>query len=154
MTTLTINDSDVPVVRAGSSNLVWPIIAIALFMLVRAADLPTSGQLIVSIFLLLTIALGIRLFATTLAKVTFLDDAIDVMLAVSKRKIRYEQIEFVELTRMRLTPLLRIRIKSKNSADRLQLAVRGPFTPWGTLNECSSRFRKLLEEKGVRVTEK
>src|SRR6185295_9907306 len=121
MTIFAINNSEVPVVRAGSSNLVWPIIAIALFMLVRASELPPSGRLTISAFMLLTITLGIWLFMTTVARLTFSDDAIDILRAITRETIRYEQVDFVELTRMRLAPLLRIRIMLKMSGRKLQL---------------------------------
>src|SRR5919109_111500 len=149
MTTLSINDSRVPVLRAGSSNMVWPIIGIAVFMLFKAGELPRKEQLLIGIFMLITIALGIRMFVTTAARVTFLDEAVEVLMAVSSKRLRYEQIESVELVRMRLTPLLRVRMKQKGSRRRLQLSVKGPVTGWGTLAECSTRLRKQFEEKGI-----
>lgn len=154
MTTLTINDSTVPVLRAGSSNVVWPIVGIAVFMLFKAAELPGNEQWIVRIFMLITIALGIRLFITTAARVTFLDDTVEVLMAVGSRRLRYDQIESVELVRMRLTPLLRMRLKPKGSRGRLQLSVKGPITAWGTLAECSTKLRKQFEGKGIIVVEK
>jgi hypothetical protein len=149
-----VSNSEVPVIRAGSSNLVWPIMAIALFMLIRSSELPMAGQVTVSVFLLATMALGIRLFITTVARITFLNEAIEVLLAVTSKKIQYHEIDCVELTRLRLTPLLRIRIRLKETGRWLQFSIRGPITRWGTLAESSAAFRTKFESKGVVVRER
>lgn len=152
MKSLTINSSTTPFLRAGRSNAIWPIVAVAGFLLINAGALPPASQFAVSAFVLVTIGLGVRMYITTVARVVFLDDSIEVLRSVDKQHLRYDSIESVELTRLRLTPLLRVRIKSRLSPIKLQFVIPGPMTQWGTLEDCSAKLKLLCEARGLVVT--
>jgi hypothetical protein len=154
MTSLIINSSTSRFIRAGRSNMVWPVVVVGIFIFFNAITLPTvpnSARLVLGGFLLLTMFIGLRTYVTTTARVVFLDDRVQIMLAIYTFEAAYDTIELVQIVRLRLTPLLRIRIKSKSPARTLQFMIPGPFTPWGSLEECSARLQDEFHVKGIQV---
>lgn len=149
MSSLVINGSTTRFIRAGQSNMALPIFAILIFMVANAMTLPNTARIIVGGFLLLTIFIGLRMYLATVARVVFLDDHIQILLAVYKHEIPYNTIESVQIVRLRLTPLLRIRIKSRGNGHTVQCMIPGPFTPWGSLEECSARLLDEFRVKGI-----
>jgi hypothetical protein len=154
MTSLMISESKTPFIRGGRSNMVWPVLAIGVLIFINAMTLPEITRFAIGGFLLLTISIGLRMYVTTVAQVVFLDDRIHVSLAVYEREVRYDTIEVVQIVRLRLTPLLRIRIRSRLTGRLLQVSIPGPFTPWGSLKECSARLAKEFQAKGVQAIER
>ncbi len=154
MTSLIINSSTSRFIRAGRSNIVWPVVAVGFFIFLNAISLPNvpnAARLLVGGFLLFTIFIGLRMYVTTAARVVFLDDRVQILLAIYQFEALYGAIEFVQFVRFRLTPLLRIRIKSRNPARTLQFMIPGPFTSWGSLEECSARLQDEFRVKGVKI---
>jgi hypothetical protein len=152
MNALSINDSTTPFIRAGRSNMVWPVIAVAVVMFSNAMTLPASTRFMVGGFLLFTTLIGIRMYVTTLARVMFLDDRIEILLALNKKEVNYDTIEHLQIVRLRLTPLLRVRIKARGNWRVIQFQIPGPITPWGSLEACRERLLQEFRAKGVQVT--
>jgi hypothetical protein len=154
MSSLIISDSTRRIIRAGRGNIGWPIFAILVFLFANAMKLPNTARIMVGGFLLITMFIGLRSYVTTLARIVFLDDYIQIVLAVYERKVPYDTIESVQIVRLRLTPLLRVRIRSKRIGHSIQFAIPGPFTPWGSLKDCSARLAEQFRVKGVQVIER
>jgi hypothetical protein len=153
VSSLIINNSAKRFIRAGSSNMVLPIFVILIVLIAHVGTLPLPARLMMIGFLLLTATIGVRMYLRTLARVDFLDNRLELVLAVWKREVPYDTIQSVQLVRFRFNPLLRIRIKLKSSLFGVQFLVRGPFTPWGSLKECSARFAEEFQAKGIQVIE-
>jgi hypothetical protein len=134
--------------------MVWPVLAVGVFIFVNAMTLPDITRFVVGGFLLSTILIGLRMYVTTLARVEFLEDRIQILLAIYKLEVPYDAIEFIQIVRLRLTPLLRIRIKSRRSGRFVQFLIPGPFTPWGSLKECSARLLEECRVKGIQAFER
>lgn len=156
LSSLIVNNSTTRFIRAGRINMAWPVIAVGIFIFANVMTMPLSNvaRFILGGFLLFTIFIGLRTYVTTLARVVFLDENIQILLAVYERKIPYDAIASVQIVRLRLTPLLRIRIRSRRAGYSVQLAIPGPFTPWGSLGECSARLAEEFRAKGVQVIER
>jgi hypothetical protein len=154
MASLKISDSTTPFIRAGRSNMVWPVLAVGVFIFINAMTLPHVTRFVVGGFLLLTILIGLRMYVTTVARVVFLDDRIQISLAIYEREVPYDAIETVQIVRLRLTPMLRMRIRSRLTGRFLQISIPGPFTPWGSLKECSARLAEEFRAKGVQAIER
>jgi hypothetical protein len=151
MSSLIFNHITTPVSRAGGANLVLPIVGVVLFLLVKAFALPTTAALVVGSFLLCTLFIGVRAYVMTLARIDFLDDRIQMLLALYRREISYDSIESVEILRLRLTPLLRVRIKPKTFGHGIQFTVPGPETALGSLLDCSAHLIEEFQAKGIRA---
>jgi hypothetical protein len=154
MPSLMISESTTPFIRAGRSNMVWPILAIGVVIFINTMTLPEVTRLVIGGFLLLTILIGLRMYLTTVAQVVFLNDRVQISLAIYEREVPYETIENVQIVRLRLTPLLRMRIRSRVTGRILQISIPGPFTPWGSLKECSARLAQEFQAKGVQAIER
>ena len=133
--------------------MVWPVLAVGVFIFVNAMTLPNITRFVIGGFLFLTILIGLRMYVTTVARVVFLDDRIRMSLAIYEHEIPYDAIEVVQIVRLRLTPLLRMRIKSRLARRLVQISIPGPFTPWGSLKESSARLAEEFRAKGVQVIE-
>jgi hypothetical protein len=151
MQSLIISGSTTRFFRAGRTNMVWPVIAIGVLIFFNILTLPNIARIVVGGFLLLTMFVGLRMYVTTLARIEFLDDRIRILLAIYEREVPYGMIESVQIVRLGLTPLLRIRIKSKSTRGTVQFMIPGPFTPWGSLEECSSRLQDEFRVKGIQT---
>jgi hypothetical protein len=151
MSSLIFNHITTPVGRAGGANLILPIIAVGVFIALKALALPLPASLFVSGFLLCTLLLAVRLYLTTLARIDFLDDRIQMLLAVYTREIRYDSIESVEILRLRLTPLLRVRIKPKTFGHGTRFTIQGPESALGSLQDCGLRLAEEFRAKGIRT---
>jgi hypothetical protein len=154
MPSLIINESTTPFIRAGRSNMVWPVLAVGVFIFVNAMTLPNITRFVIGGFLFWTILIGLRMYVTTVARVVFLDDRIRMSLAIYEHEIPYDAIEVVQIVRLRLTPLLRMRVKSRLARRLVQISIPGPFTPWGSLKESSARLAEEFRAKGVQVIER
>lgn len=145
------NASTKPLIRAGRSNMVWPIFGIVTLMFANIMILPIIARIVVGMFLSITLIIGIRMYLATLARIVFMDDRVEMLLALTRREISYDKIKVVKIVRLRLTPLLRIRISPNNAMRAIQFSVPGPTTPWGSLEECGVRIRDEFRAKGVPV---
>jgi len=134
--------------------MVWPVLALGIFIFVNAMALPYVTRFVIGGFLFFALLIGLRMYVTTVARVVFLDDRIRLSLAIYEREISYDAIEVVQLVRLRLTPLLRMRIRSRLARHLMQISIPGPFTPWGSLKESSARLAEEFRAKGVQVIER
>jgi hypothetical protein len=151
MSSLIFNHITTPVGRAGAANLILPGIAMVLFLLLKALALPLLSSLVVGGFLLCALFMAVRTYLTTLARIDFVDDRVQMWLSVYRRDIRYDSIESVEILRLRLTPLLRVRIKAKTFGHGAQFTIQGPESALGSLQECSTRLAEEFRAKGIRT---
>jgi hypothetical protein len=87
----------------------------------------------------------------TLARIDFLDDRIEMLLAVYKREIRYDSIESVKVVRFGLRPLIRVEIQSKLSGGGVPFTVPGPETASGSLQDCTARLVQEFTARGIRT---
>jgi hypothetical protein len=93
-----------PVSRAGGANMMLPVLCIGIFFLVKAFTLPVGAAILIGGPILVILYIAVRLYLMTLARIDFLDDRIEMLLAVYKREIRYDSIESVKVVRFGLTP--------------------------------------------------
>ena len=154
MSSLIINNSTTRFIRAGRTNMVWPVFAIGLFIFINALTLPGIARIAVGGFLLLTLLIGLQMYVTTLARIVFLEDRVQIVLATYEREIAYDMIESVRISKLSLTPLLKVRIKPKSIGHTIRFTIPGPLTPWGSLIECSAKLVEEFRLRGVRGVER
>src|ERR1700761_8153707 len=90
--------------RAGGANLMLPVFVIAGVMLVQAFSLPIAKAVLLSAFLGICLFVGVRSYLTTVARIYFSDDRMQMFLAVYEREIPYSAIKYVEIARHSFTP--------------------------------------------------
>jgi hypothetical protein len=78
--------------------LALPVFAIGLFLLVKAFSLPAAQGMLLAAFVLLTLFVGARSYMTTLARIDFLGDRIQMLLAVYRRELVYSSIRSVDFS--------------------------------------------------------
>jgi hypothetical protein len=149
MSSLIFNHITSRVGRAGGANLMLPVFAIMLVLLVQAFSLPLLKAILVSGFFVCCLFVGVRSYVTTLARIDFLEDRIQMLLAVYRREIVYSSIRSVELSRSTFWPILHIKIRAKTFAQSISLSIKGPETPLGSLQECSARLAEEFRAKGI-----
>lgn len=70
--------------RAGGANMMLPVVGIGVFFLVKAFALPIGAAILVGSFILAMLYVVVRLYLMTLARIDFLDDRIQPLLAVAR----------------------------------------------------------------------
>jgi len=153
MSSLIFNHITTPVSRAGGANMMLPVVGIGIFFLVKAFALPLGAAILLGGVILVMLYIAVRLYLMTLARIDFLDDRIQLLLAVYRREIRYDSIESVRVVRFGLTPLLWVGIKSKPSGRSISFTVPGPETALGSLQDCSARLIEEFTARGIRTIE-
>src|ERR1700735_466336 len=149
MKSLIFNHVTTPVSRAGGANLALPVFAIGLFLLVKAFSLPAAPGILLAGFVLFTLFIGVRSYVTTLARINFLEDRIQMLLAVYRREVVYSSIRSVEISRATFSPILYVKIRAKTFGQGVLLSIKGPVTPFGSLRECSARVAEEFRAKGI-----
>jgi hypothetical protein len=153
MSSLIFNHITTPVSRAGGPNMMLPVLCIGIFFLVKAFTLPVGAAILIGGLILVMLFIGVRLYLMTLARIDFLDDRIEMLLAVYKREIRYDSIESVKVVRFGLTPLIWVEIKSKLSGGSIRFTVPGPETALGSLQDCTASLVREFTARGIRTIE-
>ena len=149
MSSLIFNHITTPVSRAGGANLALPVFAIGLFLLVKAFSLPAAPGILLAGFVLFTLFIGVRSYVTTLARINFLEDRIQMLLAVYRREVVYSSIRWVEISRATFSPILYVKIRAKTFGQGVLLSIKGPETPFGSLRECGVRVAEEFRAKGI-----
>jgi hypothetical protein len=151
MSTLVINAALTPIVRAGRANLVFPVLVMGAIVVWQVAQLEGPARYVIGGLLLFWMAVGIHAYLTTLVRMEFAETAVDIVFPVHRTRINYATIEKVKVVRYSLTPLLRLRMRSKGRMP-VRVTIQGPFTPWGSLQECANRLGEEFARRGVQVT--
>ncbi len=133
--------------------MLLPVVGIGIFFLVKAFSLPIGAAILIGGVILVMLYIAVRLYLMTLARIDFLDDRIQMILAVYKREIQYDSIESVRVVRFGLTPLLWVGIKSKPSGRTLAFTVPGRETALGSLRDFSARLVEEFSARGIRTIE-
>lgn len=149
MSSLIFNHVTSRVGRAGGAHMMLPVLVIALFLLAKAFSLPKYQAILLGVSLICCLSLGIRFYVTTLARIDFLEDRIQMLLAVYSREMSYASIKSVEISRYTFTPALRVKIRAKTFGRGILLSITGPETPYGSLKECSVKFAEEFRAKGI-----
>ncbi len=131
--------------------MMLPVLGIGIFFLVKAFTLPVGAAILIGGLILVMLYIGVRLYLMSLARIDFLDDRIEMLLAVYKREIRYDSIEPVKVVRVGLRPLIWVEIKSKLSGGSIPFTVPGPETASGSLQDCTARLVQELTARGNRT---
>jgi hypothetical protein len=126
-----------------------PVLAILLVLLVKAFSLPVPRAIVVGGFLICCLFIGVRSYVTTSARIDFLEDRIQMLLAVYRREIAYSSIRSVEISRSPFWPILCVKIRAKSLGRGVMLSIRGPETPFGSLQDCSARLAEEFRAKGI-----
>ena len=149
MSSLIFNHITSRVGRAGGANLMLPVFAILLVLLVETFSLTGLKAILVGGFLVCCLFVGVRSYVTTLARIDFLEDRIQMLLAVYRREIVYSSIRSVEVSRSTFWPVLHVKIRAKTFAQGILLSIKGPETPLGSLQECSARLAEEFRAKKI-----
>ena len=149
MSSLIFNHVTTPVNRAGGANLALPVFAIGLSLLVKAFSLPAAPGILLAGFVLFTLFIGVRSYVTTLARIDFLEDRIQMLLAVYRRELVYSSIRSVEISRSTFSPILYVKIRAKTFGWGVLLSIKDPETPFGSLQDCSARVAEEFRAKGI-----
>jgi hypothetical protein len=149
MSSLIFNHIPSRVGRAGGANLMLPVFAIGLFLLVKAFSLPAGEGVLFGCFVVFCLFIGVRSYVTTLARIDFLEDRIQMFLAVYRREIFYSSIRSVKISRSTFSPTLYVKIRAKTFGEGTLLSIKGPETPFGSLGDCSARLAEEFRGKGI-----
>jgi hypothetical protein len=152
MSALIFNHITAPVGRAGGANMSLPLIGIEILILAKILTLPILAAISFGGLFMPFLYMAVRAYVTTLARIDFLDDRIQMLLAIYKREISYDSIESVEIVRWRLSPLLRIRIKSKGFGHGVLCSIPGRETASGSLEEVGALLTAEFRAKGIQTT--
>jgi len=151
MSALIFNHITSRVGRAGGANLALPVFAILLVLLVKAFSLPTANAIWLGGFLVFCLFVGVRSYVTTLARIDFLEDRIQMLLAVYRREIVYSSIRSVAIYRSTFWPVLYVKIRAKTFGQGVLLSIKGPETPFGSLQDCSARLAEEFRAMGIKT---
>ena len=151
MSSLIFNHIASPVSRAGGANMSLPVIGMGIFLLVEALALPILSSITLGGLISLVLAMAIRTYVTTLARIDFLDDRFRMLLAIYGREIKYDSIESVEIVHWRLSPQLRVQIRSKRFGHGILCTVPGRETALGSLEEVSALLAAEFRAKGIQT---
>jgi hypothetical protein len=151
MSSLVFNHITSPVGRAGGANMSLPVIGIGIFILVKVLTLPIYSAITFGGLIILMLVIAIQTYVTTLARIDFLDDRIQMLLAIHKREIKYDSIESVEIVHWRPSPLLRVRIKSKIFGHSVTCSIPGSETALGSLADVSALLAAEFRRKGIQT---
>jgi hypothetical protein len=146
---LIFNHITSPVGRAGGANMSLPVIGMGIFLLVKVLALPILSAITFGGLILLMLYLAIRTYVTTLAKIDFLDDRIQMLLAIYAREVKYDSIESVEIVHWRLSLQLRVKIRSKRFGHGILCTVPGRETALGSLEKVSALLATEFRAKGI-----
>jgi len=149
MSSLIFNHVTSRVGRAGGANLALPVFAILLVLLVKVFSLPTTNAILLGGFLVFCLFVGVRSYVTTLARIDFLEDRIQMLLAVYRREIVYSAIRSVQIYRSTFSPILYVKIRAKTFGQGILLSIKGPDTPLGSLLDCSARLAEEFRAMGI-----
>lgn len=150
---LAMTSSTTPIVRGGRANLALPILAIGLVLLWKVAEVEGLGRYLLGGFVLWSMAIGWQSYYTTLTRLTFRDEYLEIMFPLRAVRLRYDAINGIKFRRHTLSPIASLKIFTSTSSRVVRVNIAGSFTPWGSLDECVQKLRKELIARGVKPTD-
>lgn len=150
MSALILNESITPVLRGGRANFALPVFVFATIVLWNVMKLEGPAPYVLGAFILFWMIVGLHAYIVTLVRLTFGNDHIEVIFPLHIVRLRYDAIHSLRFVRYSITPVLRLQVRGSRS---VRIVIVGPYTPWGSLDECSRRLREEFAARGVSTNE-